>query len=386
MERVVTINLNGNPYQLEEPAYDALRAYLERARAALADNPDKAEIIRDLEQAIADKCGGYLSPAKSVVNAAEMARILEEMGPVEGDDAPPRAEGAAAFDGPRKRLYRIRDGAMIAGICSGLGAYLNVDVTVVRVLMIVGGLITGGWLLLAYVIAMFLIPSAHTSEEWAAAHGVPFNAQEVIDRAKREYARFTDEDAPRWRAEMRRQRRAWRDRMKRWDHSWTGRSGARYEFRGAYGAADTDHGAGLPPAQPAGYVTRVFAGLFAFIFSIITAALLIAFLVVLFSLLGEGAFMGWTPPSDVPFWLVIVIVCILYAAISAPFSALRRASYATVSGYRNGGGGADALITIAIVALIGWLSWLYLPEARTLMEQGYVVIRDFADHWTREFN
>ncbi len=82
MERVVTINLNGNPYQLEEPAYDALRAYIGRAEAALADSPDKAEIIRDLEQAIADKCGGYLSSSKSVVNAQEMARILEEMGPV----------------------------------------------------------------------------------------------------------------------------------------------------------------------------------------------------------------------------------------------------------------------------------------------------------------
>ena len=51
MERVVTINLNGNPYQLEEPAYDALRAYLSSAQATLADNPDKAEIIRDLARA-----------------------------------------------------------------------------------------------------------------------------------------------------------------------------------------------------------------------------------------------------------------------------------------------------------------------------------------------
>ena len=57
MERVVTINLNGNSYQLEEPAYDALRAYMTRAEASLAANPDKAEIVRDLEQAIADLAG-----------------------------------------------------------------------------------------------------------------------------------------------------------------------------------------------------------------------------------------------------------------------------------------------------------------------------------------
>src|SRR5215813_15377926 len=78
MERVVTINLNGNPYQLEEPAYDAVRAYLERAEAALGDNPDKAEVLRDLEQAIADKCASYLSFLLSVTAATEMGKILEE--------------------------------------------------------------------------------------------------------------------------------------------------------------------------------------------------------------------------------------------------------------------------------------------------------------------
>src|SRR5262245_33587800 len=116
MERVVTINLNGNPYQLEEPAYAALRAYMDRAQAALADNPDRAEITRDLEQAIADKCANYLSPGKSVVSVTEMARILEEMGPVEGEDADeaPRAEDGA-YAGPRKRLYRIKDRAVISG-------------------------------------------------------------------------------------------------------------------------------------------------------------------------------------------------------------------------------------------------------------------------------
>ncbi len=382
MERVVTINLNGNPYQLEEPAYDALRAYLDRARAALAADPDQSEVIRDLEQAIADKCGGYLSPSKSVVNASEMTRILEEMGPVEGESTDaPRAESAVPPGyGPTKRLYRIKDGAWIAGICSGLAAYFDIDVAIIRLLAVFVGLFTGGWAFLLYIIAMFIVPSANTSEEWAAAHGVPFNAQEVIDRAKREYAKFTDESGPRWRAEMRRQRREWRERMKN-------RPFFRMQAGVDRSGGASDHGAGpsMPPAQPAGYLTRVFAGLMAFIFSIIGAALLIAFLVTIFTLLGTGGFMGWMPPLDIPFWLVVVIVCIVFAAISAPIGALRRASYATVSGRAQGGGGADALITLAIVALVGWFAWLYVPEARDMMETSYVVIRDFADHWNTDW-
>jgi phage shock protein PspC (stress-responsive transcriptional regulator) len=366
MERVVTINLNGNPYQLEEPAYDALRAYMARAQAALADNPDKAEIIRDLEQAIADKCGGYLSPSKSIVSAAEMARILEEMGPVEGAEGEAPRDESGPHEPPRRRLYRVKDRAVIAGVCSGIGAYFDLDPNIIRLIFIVGTIFSSGFGLLIYIILMFAVPSAHTSQEWAAAHGVPFNAQEVIDRAKREYAKFTDETADDWRASWRQQRREWREQMR----SWRAR-------RWDYGA-----GPAAPPPQPVGYVTRVFAGLFAFIFSVITAVLLIAFLIALFSLLGTGMLLGWTPPGDIPFWLVIVILCITYAAISAPFSALRRTSYATLSGYRYGGHMSDGVLTLVIILISGWFAWMFIPEAREMMEQAYYVVRDFATHWS----
>ncbi|HYD88525.1 MAG TPA: PspC domain-containing protein [Vitreimonas sp.] len=370
MERVVTINLNGNPYQLEEPAYDALRAYMERAQAALADNPDKAEIIRDLEQAIADKCGGYLSPSKTVISREEMNRILTEMGPVEGaseaEGEAPRGEGAGAYDGPRKRLYRVKERAVISGVCSGIGAYFDLDPNAIRVLFILAALFTSGFGIIVYIILMFAIPSAHTSEEWAAAHGVPFNAQEIIDRAKREYGKFADDSAKNWRTEQRAWRRQWREQQRSWSENFG-------TWDGPVAAA--------PPAQPAGYVTRMFAGLFAFIFSVITAALLIAFLVVLFTFLTTGGLYGWEAPPDIPNWLVVVLICIIYGAISTPFAALRRTSYATLSGHRSAGG-ADDFVTLILVAVAAWFAWMYVPEARLLMEQSYVVVRDFITHWT----
>jgi len=366
MERVVTINLNGNPYQLEEPAYDALRTYVSRAEAALSANPDKAEIIRDLEQAIADKCSANLGPAKSVVNASEMARILQEMGPVEGDTG---TDGAAAQNGapreessarPQRRLYRIYDRGAWSGVSAGMAAYAGVGVDWVRVGWILATIFTGGFTGLIYIAMVFVVPVASTSEELAAAHGAPFNAQEVIERAKREYATFTDDNAPRWRAEWRRQRRVWNDQMNAWRYS-----------------SDRRAAAATPP--PAGYVTRMFAGLFAFVFSVVTAALLIAFLVAFFSLITTREILGWEPPLDAPFWLVLVILALVYAAISAPFSALRKASFETVTGQRDTNGG-DGIGTAAIVLIVGWFAWMYVPEARDLMENAYVVIRDFASY------
>ena len=101
MQKVISINLNGNAYQLDEAGYDALHEYLARAERALASNPDRAEIMADLEQAIADKCQKFLGPHKSIVTTAEVEQIVKEMGPIDpapGDEDP----GRAGCDGRRR--------------------------------------------------------------------------------------------------------------------------------------------------------------------------------------------------------------------------------------------------------------------------------------------
>src|SRR6185503_20383848 len=95
MQKVVTISLNGIAYQLEEPGYNQLRTYLERAESRLQDSPDRTEVMADLEQAIGEKCRAVLGPHKTVVNSAEVDRIILEMGPVESADDKEKAAGAA---------------------------------------------------------------------------------------------------------------------------------------------------------------------------------------------------------------------------------------------------------------------------------------------------
>ncbi len=366
MERVVTINLNGNPYQLEEPAYDAVRAYLSRAETVLAANPDKAEILRDLEQAIADKCATYLSPVKTVVTADEMTRALGEMGPVEGDAG--NAEGAStnnAGGSPRKRLFRIRDGANIAGVCAGVAAYFDLDVNIVRLLFIIATLITSGGFILVYIAMMFLIPSAHTSEEWAAAHGVPFNAQEVIDRAKREYQHFTANGPP-W-AWSRGQRRAWKREMRaRWRNwRWSG-----YPPSPAYAAP------GAAAMGPVSYSGRIIGGFFAILFGFIRAILAIVFIALLFTLVTTGSLGYWALPAHVEIWQAIVALIFVYAIITVPLRLLTHAAYGgPYWGYRR----ADGFVTVVFVALAAWFAYTYIPEARHAMNNLPEVMVQFGE-------
>ena len=55
-----------------------------------------------------------------------------------------------------KKLYRNTSNKMIAGVCSGVAEYINIDPTVVRLIWALLGL--GGAGILAYLIAALIIP------------------------------------------------------------------------------------------------------------------------------------------------------------------------------------------------------------------------------------
>ncbi len=57
-----------------------------------------------------------------------------------------------------KVLVRSREGRMVAGVCSGLARYFGWDVTMVRVIVAVLCVITGGTGVLAYLAMWALIP------------------------------------------------------------------------------------------------------------------------------------------------------------------------------------------------------------------------------------
>ena len=57
-----------------------------------------------------------------------------------------------------KRLVRRRDDKMLAGVCSGVADYLGVDVTLVRVLTVLGAVFGFGSLIVAYVAMWAVVP------------------------------------------------------------------------------------------------------------------------------------------------------------------------------------------------------------------------------------
>jgi phage shock protein PspC (stress-responsive transcriptional regulator) len=216
MNKITGISLNGNAFQLEDQGFSALAAYLAQAKERLAGNPDLKEIMADLEQAIADKFQRFLSSQKSVVSTEEVATVIREMGPVDGEEQERSEEPVA---GP-KRLYRIQEGAIIGGVSTGVAAYLNIDVVIVRLLFVLFTIVTTGGFIFGYILGIVFIPLARTKEQQAAASGSPFNAEELIARAKTEYAKL-DKKHSQWR----RERKKRRDEERRFarEHIWVHR-------------------------------------------------------------------------------------------------------------------------------------------------------------------
>jgi phage shock protein C len=54
---------------------------------------------------------------------------------------------------------------MIAGVCAGIGAYTNMDPTIVRLLAVLLFFLTGPGVIVAYIIMALIIPEAARSND-----------------------------------------------------------------------------------------------------------------------------------------------------------------------------------------------------------------------------
>jgi phage shock protein PspC (stress-responsive transcriptional regulator) len=373
MQRVTTINLNGRAYQLDEDAYDALRAYLDDAERKLAGNPDRTEILADFEQAIAEKCDQRVGPHKTVVTAADMRRVIEEMGPVEiesaaagpsapgatgeaGQDAAPPA-AAAVGPRPRKRLYRIPDGRMFGGVCTGLAAYTGVDVVVIRLLFILVAAVSFGAGILAYWILVFIVPEALTSEALAAAHGQRFSAQDLIDQAKKTAADLTGQAArtgATWKRQWRAQRRQWRAERR-----------ARYRFWRAY-AGD---GPAWPPwPAPRPYPPAALSWLVIPLFAVLGIALTVLLVAAVMSLFNTGAIFGWSLPAGLPLWAGVLILFVLFQIVAGPLRVARYGTYDAWGRPHPALAMWDGLFGTALVVLAIWILYRHMPPTHDFRE------------------
>ena len=177
MQRIsVTVTLNRSTLPFDEAAFQRLEQYLADARHTLLGNPDRDEILADLEQAVADQCARRLTAGAGTVTLAELQPALDEIGPVQAPGAAAPSPGCAA-----RPLRQVSEGALISGVCQGFARYFALDVVLLRIAAVLLLFATGGGMILVYLALMLLMPYAPLERSGKPLRKIPAKSRSLVE-------------------------------------------------------------------------------------------------------------------------------------------------------------------------------------------------------------
>ena len=191
MKKVLNISLSNRSFTLEEDAYKRLSEYLEHFRARLVASSgvpisQNAEVMEDLESRIAELFAQEVGGDGRVVGIDLVDRVTRQLGMPDGtpESNPADTDAGAAPKGPvQRKIYRDEENRRIGGVCAGLATYLDIDVVLARVLMLVA-LVAGTAGFWIYIICWIAIPKAVTATQKCEMYGLPVTAENLAKFAK----------------------------------------------------------------------------------------------------------------------------------------------------------------------------------------------------------
>ena len=140
MKTTEKISLGGFAFVIEYDAYVELENYLAEIRECFRNDNSADEIVDDIEVRIAELLKEKYVDG-TVVNMGMIASIKQRIGDpkeVAGQEEEEEVVKETSKCPLRdKRLYRDIDDRALAGVCSGLGLYFNIDKVVFRLFFLI---------------------------------------------------------------------------------------------------------------------------------------------------------------------------------------------------------------------------------------------------------
>ncbi|MBC7746347.1 MAG: PspC domain-containing protein [Flavobacterium sp.] len=181
MNKTIIININGIVFHIEEDAYEILRAYMTDVKRHFAYSADSEEIVTDIENRLAEMFSERLTiESKQVIVLQDVKEVTERMGNVKDfdveEDADPRILSSPDTMKVEKRLLRDMDDRVVAGVCSGVGHYFEIESRWIRLILLLL-VFFGGTGIMLYLILWIVMPKAVSRADRMAMRGEPINIQ-----------------------------------------------------------------------------------------------------------------------------------------------------------------------------------------------------------------
>jgi len=224
MNKIISINISGVIFHIEENAYQTLQNYLNAIHNHFYNSKENEEIVKDIEARIAEIFQAKINDKKQVITLLDVEEMIKIMGKPEefGNNEDTEQESESYSDNykkyypfNRKRLFRDGDNRILGGVCSGLGHAFSIDPVIFRIIFVIIFLFMGFGVLL-YVILWIIIPKAITASEKLEMKREPINISNIEKNINDEF----DELKNKYKSHRYRNRNYWRAN----NHEWIKRS------------------------------------------------------------------------------------------------------------------------------------------------------------------
>jgi len=182
MKKTLTVNLNNIVFHIDDDAYEMLQTYLSEIADHFQSDDERTEIMNDIEARIAELFNEKLQKNKNVINLTDVDEIIEVMGKPSqytGEDEEPETLPKTDKKQKSRRFYRDPENAILGGIAGGLAAYFNLDVTLIRIILVVLVFLGVGFIIPIYIVVWFVAPAAITSSQRLEMQGEDVTVENI---------------------------------------------------------------------------------------------------------------------------------------------------------------------------------------------------------------
>lgn len=170
MKDITRVHLAKVAYDIEPDAKKELQQYVLKLETYVNDN----DVIKDIEIRMTEILSDHAVKPGDVITMKDVTEIKEQLGqPVDFVETDTEMKDIPEVsDVARKRYFRDMDHGIFGGVLSGLASYFKINLTALRLIVIVLAFFSFGTVIVAYLVLWLLVPQAKSATQKLEMQGI----------------------------------------------------------------------------------------------------------------------------------------------------------------------------------------------------------------------